>query len=323
MKPLNVLFYYGYPNSFNSSANGWVNEKVAQDMAQYSMIVLGDGVQDPGHADYANTQVIIPRIYELNPGCKIYGYVSTKQQGSARAGGYDENLDFGDFCYKARRWDDLEVDGIFFDESGYDYGKKRKDFNDRVRFVHGLGYAKVCFINAWNPKHVLGTENDASYPNSTYNPDELESELNNCDWYLLESFSYGPFGGGGALQYEAAAQWKSRLEAIAEVVAEDPINVATLCQIDDADVNGQAKFDFTYVASIMADADAHGSSNTLHGASSAAVKMWTRPDVEGIMEHNEVYDVQSDANKYFRYSTHGKFELDFTASSETSTITKY
>mgnify|MGYP001228375831 CR=1 FL=1 len=44
-RPQNILFYYGYPNSFNSLINGWVNEKVAQDMANYDIVVLGDGVE--------------------------------------------------------------------------------------------------------------------------------------------------------------------------------------------------------------------------------------------------------------------------------------
>jgi len=44
-KPSDLLIFYGYPNSFNSAVNGWDNEKVARDMAQYGLIVLGDGLQ--------------------------------------------------------------------------------------------------------------------------------------------------------------------------------------------------------------------------------------------------------------------------------------
>ena len=57
-KPSNLLIYYGWINSFNSSVNSWTNEKVAQDMAKYDLIVLGDGVQDSGHGDYSNTEII-------------------------------------------------------------------------------------------------------------------------------------------------------------------------------------------------------------------------------------------------------------------------
>lgn len=46
LKPDNLLIYYGYPSSFNYNVNAWSNEKVAQDMCKYNMIVLGNGLAD-------------------------------------------------------------------------------------------------------------------------------------------------------------------------------------------------------------------------------------------------------------------------------------
>jgi hypothetical protein len=66
-KPKDLLIYYGWLNPFNSAINGWSNEKVAQDFAKYSVLVFGDGIQDPSHGDYSNTQVIISRVKALNP----------------------------------------------------------------------------------------------------------------------------------------------------------------------------------------------------------------------------------------------------------------
>jgi len=154
--PKDLLIYYGYPNSFNSATNGWNNESVAQDMAKYSLIVLGDGVEAPSHPDYANTQIIIPRIKALNPNALIFGYVAVAQT-------------LVNFQSKVDQWNTLAVHGIFMDEAGYDFGKTRAEFNTCVDYVHGKTHAKLCFANAWNTDHVLGTTNDVSYPNSTYN----------------------------------------------------------------------------------------------------------------------------------------------------------
>ena len=59
-RPNDLLVYDGWLNSFNSAVNGWDNEKVAQDMARYDIIVLGDGLQSPSHGDWrpspANTE---------------------------------------------------------------------------------------------------------------------------------------------------------------------------------------------------------------------------------------------------------------------------
>ena len=157
----NLLIYYGWLNSFNSAANGWDNEKVAQELSRYDVLAFGDGLADSGHGDYANTKVIIPRIKALNPSAKIFGYVTTNQALTAFKDKTDDWMDNSDFG--------SDVDGVFMDESGYDFGKTRSEFNDRVDYVHGKHSSTgLCFANAWKPDHVLGTVNDPSYPNSTF-----------------------------------------------------------------------------------------------------------------------------------------------------------
>ena len=136
----------------------------------------------------------------LNPQVKIFGYVSTNQS-------------LSNFQTKAGEWDTLGVHGIFMDESGYDYGttatNDRSAFNTKVDYVHNQTTASICFVNAWNLDHILGTDNDTSYPNTTWNPSLLESNLTNNDWVLLESFpinttSYTSTGG-----YQSKSDWAS------------------------------------------------------------------------------------------------------------------
>lgn len=171
--PGRLIVYYGWPNSFNSGVNGWNNEKVAVDLARYNMVVLGSGVADPSHGDYSNTSVIVPRIQALNPRCLIFGYVDT-------------TLAQGTFEGQVDDWETLGVSGIMMDKAGYDYGTTRTQFNTRVEYVHEADLLVIA--NAWNMDHIIGTTNDPSYPNTTYNSGEVASSLVDSDYYLLESF---------------------------------------------------------------------------------------------------------------------------------------
>lgn len=311
-RPQDILFYYGWPNSFNSGDNGWNNENVAQDMAKYGIVVLGDGVQDPGHGDYANTQIIIPRIQELNPLAKIFGYVTANQERSA-------------FETKASQWNDLSVDGIFMDEAGYDFGVDRITFNRLVDYVHSLSSANVAFANAWNMDHVIGTADDPSYPNSTYNPNELESSLIYSDWYLLESFAVNTNAYTNG--YEAKSDWAARgVKAINHRYTHG-INLASVAQINNDNAEGQAYFDFTFTSAMMFSLNATGSSDHFYGAGSATVAYWTRPDVSAMgkvyADSPSVQLDQNDADVYHRYVEFGRFTVDFSDGAQTSSITKY
>lgn len=308
----NMLIYYGWLNSFNSAQNQWNNEKVAQEISKYDLVVLGDGIQDPNHGDYANTQVIIPRIMELNPEASIFGYVTVNQNLSS-------------FKTKVDQWDDLKIDGIFMDEAGYDYGKKRSEFNECVIHVKSKENANVCFANAWNIDHVLGTADDPSYPNSTYNPDGYESMLDEDDWYLLESFAVNTDSYQG--DYAPKADWIARGNKAAEKALMYGVGMAGCNIINDDNANGQNMFDFCHRAAQMFDLDANGSSDSSYGASSAKSKFWTRPDpkflsvVEGMVP-SVTADI-GDADVYLRYADHCCLKLDWSSGSETSSAEQW
>lgn len=315
-RPRDLLIYYGWLNAFNSSSNAWNNEKVAQDMSKYSLIVFGDGVQNPTHGDYSNTQVIIPRIKALNPNALIFGYVTVNQ-------------DLSSFQSKVDQWETLQVHGVFMDEAGYDYGKTRSDFNTRVDYVHAKTYAKICFANAWNTDHILGTANDPNYPNSTYNSGAVESNLNNSDWALLESFgvntaAYTQEGQNG---FEDKVQWAARGVKFASLRASYGVNFAGVGVINNGNTNGADLFDFSFISSLMWSLEGFGTSDTNYGASSAAVDWWARPDVT---EMGVIWtlnpSVQNDVNdneQYHRYTPNAKMTLDFSANAQTSLVTKW
>ncbi len=317
-KPDDILIYYGWINSFNSAVNGWDNEKVAQDMARYGLIVLGDGVQDSGHGDYANTQVVIARVKALNPRAKIFGYVTINQSQS-------------NFEDKVDDWETLQIHGIFLDEAGYDYGttttNSRSAFNTKVDYVHGQTYAKLCFANSWNMDHVIGTENDVSYPNTTWNAGAVASKLNYTDWYLLESFAVNTTAYSSADGYAAKADWATRGSKAISHRATYGINLAAVNVIANTDSDAADLFDFCFTSACMFAFEASGSSDTSYGASSAKVDFQTRPDVcdlDGVYATSPSVQVDAgDADVYWRYVGFGSFKVDFSTGAQDSVITKW
>ncbi len=315
-KPDNLLIYYGWLNSFNSAVNGWNNEKVAQDMAKYQLIVIGDGVEDPGHGDYSNTEVIIPRIKELNPNTKIFGYVSVNQS-------------LANFQTKVSQWETLQVDGIFMDEAGYDYGSTatngRAAFNTKVDYVHGKTYANLCFVNSWNMDHIIGTTNDASYPNTTWNPNLLASNLTYNDYYLLESFAVNSAAYGN--DYEVKTDWEARGNKAIDHRYNYGINLVGSCIIEDGHGSATALLNFAFTSALMFSLDAFGSSDIYYGAGSAKNTYISRPDVTGIGEVYALYPTiqvdNGDSDVYYRYVKFAKLSLDFSSGAQTSSITKF
>jgi hypothetical protein len=312
-QPKDLLIYYGWLNSFNSAQNQWDNEKVALDMSKYAILVFGDGLQDPSHGDYANTQVIIPRIKALNPSALIFGYVTTAQA-------------IGTFQTKVDQWNTLGVHGIFMDEAGYDYGTNRADFNTRVDYVHGKSSANLAFPNAWNTDHILGTANDPSYPNATYNPSLVASSLTTSDWALLESFPINTSAYAGSGGYEAKAEWAARGVKMTTLRATYGVNFAAVGVINDDNAGGVALFQFGFVSAMMFSLEAFGTSDTSYGSGSAKAKFWTRPNAAGMGDvwtlNPSVQNSTSDNDVYYRFTEMGRLELDFSTGAQLSYLRK-
>jgi hypothetical protein len=302
--PENLLIYYGWLNALNSAKNGWDNEKVAQDISKYDMLVLGNGLADPSHGDFANTQIIIPRVKALNPDIQIFGYVTVNQ-------------DYNDFTAKVDQWETLAVYGIFLDEAGYDYGKNRADFNQRVDYVHGKATAKICIANAWNADHVLGTVNDPNFPNTTFNPSSTASHLTSTDWILLESFPINTAAYQGG--YESASDWKVRGDKALSLYSQFGVGFISSSVIDNSSANGEALCAFAYTSAMMYGLKVFGTSDTNYGSSSAAVRFWPRPQI-GNSVVPFVYQDTVDTDVYQRYAGDERLSLKYTSGQQASTL---
>jgi len=324
-RPKDLLIYYGWTNSFNSGANGWDNWKVALDMSRYELIVLGEGIEDDGHGDHSNATTIVGYIKSLNPHTQIFGYVTANQA-------------YENFVSKVDKWSDMGVHGIFIDESGYDFGVTRDQFNDRVDYVHGLASSSsgssegafgpsglVAFANAWNTDHILGTADDGSYPNSTYNPDEEESHLGVNDWILMESFAVNTLSYTG--DYEAKSQWAARGSKLLSLRSTYGVNFAGSTVIQDGHASEQALFDFGYISALMWSLEAFGSSDHNYGSSSAKTKYISRAvDTDGLRTlyslNPAIRNDVNDNDVYRRFVEHAQMSLDFSSGAEASSFTK-
>lgn len=310
MRPKDLMIYYGWLSGFNAY---WDNEKVCQDFARYDLLVFGDGLQDPSHGDYSNTMVILSRIKELNPNVLIFGYVTVNQ-------------DLSTFKTKTDQWNDLKVAGIFMDEAGYDYGKKRDELNERIAYVHSQPDTDLCFVNAWNMDHVIGTNDDPNFPNSTYNPNLLDTLLTTDDWYLLESFAVNTDSYSSNNGYASKEDWIARGNKVLDLWKnEEDLNIASVGIINDDNPNGQNMFNFSHHSALMFNLDANGVSDSSYGASSGKGKFWTRPSNLEISKKDDISIVldQNNPDAYLRYAQNGKIMMDHTAGSQSSSVEKW
>jgi len=245
----------------------------------------------------------------LNPSVSIYGYVQT-------------DLPLVDFIVQANQWDALHIDGVFMDRAGYDFGTPRTGLNERISHIRSRNYANKCFVNCWNVDHVVGIEDDPSFPNTTYNPNGYESLLGSNDLYLLESFvintsAYSPDG------YASMNDWKVRGQKAALARKSHGIRLASVSLFENNHVNGQKFADFSYYAAMAFGIDLQGTANLSYGAD-AQVKYWKRPtsSVE-IVEPVGVSQDLSNPDTYMRYGKSVKLVMTYSNVVHTAQVVSY
>jgi len=249
----------------------------------------------------------------LRPDALIFGYVTANQSLST-------------FETKAAQWNALGVHGIFIDEAGYDHGKTRAEFNERVDFVHGQSVANLCFANAWNMDHVLGVVDDPSYPNSTYNAGGVASKLTYDDWCLLESFpvNTAAYAGAGNDGYEPKADWGARGVKAIGLRATFGVNLAAVGIIANGHASGADLFAFQFVSALMFSLEANGTSDAYYGAGSARVDLWARPAIAAAGRYwalgPSVQQDLIDADVYWRYVEAGRLCLDFSNGAQDAVV---
>lgn len=181
--PARLAVFYGYPSAVNG-ANGSL-EQATRAFADYDVIVLGDGLQltatgpaSTPHPDRAFTVRLIERLHQSARRPRIYGYIDL---------GNSQSLSGAEIVRRIGQWAAMGVDGIFFDEAGFDYGVRRERQNDAVLATHT--HSLSAFLNAFQPADVFGT---AAVPLNAVgggNPLGVAPVVTDRDLYLLESFA--------------------------------------------------------------------------------------------------------------------------------------
>ncbi|SDW66515.1 hypothetical protein [Paenibacillus sp. CF384] len=164
-----LLIYYATPKLVNNLGN---DAAAAAVFAKYDYVVFGAGLDSPTHSYHVSTQNIIQLIHSLNPSTKIFGYVDL--------GVSTNNFPTGVLQTKIMQWKQMGVNGIFLDDSGYDFLTPRERLNTTLDFIHNNQLSG--FVNAWKPDDVLGSAV------TSMNPTGAPTHMGRNDFYLLESF---------------------------------------------------------------------------------------------------------------------------------------
>ncbi len=145
--------YYGWPSAH--TIDEWTNYKVivfARDLVDYDH----DGWSDTLHPDYSNTVNIIQTLKgtnfnEVDGSCDFYGYVHIGREGYTWA--YELSIEqIEDWI---NRWQTMGCEGIFFDESGNDYGVTDSLRNIISQYAHNKSMRVIW--NAWEISDLKNT----------------------------------------------------------------------------------------------------------------------------------------------------------------------
>ena len=235
--PARLAIFYGWPSQVND-AHGDL-DRAAATFAQFDLVVLGDGLEDPSHEEHANTQAIIG---DLNAsGVQVFGYVDL---------GSTQNLSMPVVHAYVEEWHAMGVAGIFVDEAGKDWGVDRSRLADAVSHVHALGLQ--VFVNAWDPIDVCGED-----------PPGTPSPLGPGDWYLAESH---PVSDG---QCGDLDRWWTKSQAIVSHCVPIGVKIAAVSTGDDGPAGwaNHPAFRQALWATYLFDFDALGFTNPNYSAS--------------------------------------------------------
>lgn len=250
----NVAIYYGWLSSLNALGS---NAAVINELNQYDIVVVGAGIQDAGHGDYANSTVIIGG---LDSDVEVYGYITIGEPSAESIPTLQGKID---------DWQTIGAEGVFIDEAGFDFwsgtdAAMRTRQNTIIDYIHGKGL-KV-FVNAWDPDDLFVKESG--------NP----TTLNSSDSYLLESYIFqNPTPATSGTQ-TTTLSFTNHLNKIAKVnAAQASIGIKAYGVSTTGILSGsynQSDFDFMAIAAQMDGLDGIGwgtFSFSGHGVDDAAV----------------------------------------------------
>lgn len=201
MKLHDLLIYYGYPSLINGSQS---QEEAIGHFARYSLVVLGDGLQNATHPDHPFTRRLAAELSE----CQLFGYIDL---GVHSPHGAVQNLDLAEIEQRARAWRGLGAHGVLLDDYGYDFAVTRERQRAAVEICHSNELSVIA--NAWDPRHALSPDPGLS------NPRGLAANLKPTDFYLWESYLVSES------RWTSFKTWRAKANTLTKVLKRCPVGV--------------------------------------------------------------------------------------------------
>ena len=213
-----IAIFYGWPSTVQAT---YTVQGAIGVFKKYDLLVLGSGLEEPSHADHANTVQIIAGI----PNTKVYGYIAS-------------TIGIDLIKEKIDKWSTMGVAGIFCDVFGFDFEVSRTKQNDIVDYIHDKGLS--AFVNTWNP-------DDAFKPTES----GLITHLDHRDWILAESYQIINDN------YQSTEEWLTRSKKLVSYRKTTGTKLAAITTTVSGTFD-QDKFDYAYFSSLLFNFDAFG-----------------------------------------------------------------
>ncbi len=289
IEPETLLIYYGWPSSINST---FTVPLAAAEFGQYDYVVLGAGLESGSHPDHTNTVNILADPAMANT--TVFGYIDL--------GVTTNNYTIPEIESRVDQWITTGVDGIFFDDFGYDFGTSRTRQNAAVVYVHGKGMPVIA--NAFNPDDAFSNDVDA-----TYNSGGTSTFLNSSDFYLFESHQIriGVF--------ESEATWQDKANLLAthqQAIGYGGFGIMSITTNDAANTFNQDKFFYAWHSALLYGHTATGWGEYLFSSSSAQAPFRSRPATDcgtvfssAVVDSSPIFSrITDQKNVFVNTSTH-------------------
>jgi hypothetical protein len=269
--PEDPLVYYGWPSCINGT---WDIGAAAAEFGRYDHVVLGDCLEFDGtvpgglcnsgdydtpfkHGDHDNTKAIIAHPAAANT--SFFGYIDL--------GVSTQNLPMPEVERRIRLWKATAVDGVFFDDFGYDFWTPRQRQNDAVSYAHSQGMVVVA--NGFDPDDVLGDQVDP-----VYNPTGTPTELNSDDYYFYESYQIKTGS------HVSETEWQQKATKLDPYRSTIGIQVMATTTTDEGSTYDEDKFLYAWYSALLYGYEAVGWGEYEYAANTCQVPFRDRPVVD-------------------------------------------
>ncbi|MBT8466619.1 MAG: hypothetical protein KJO57_18230 [Deltaproteobacteria bacterium] len=256
VKPKQLLVYRGRPSAINGATS--LAAAIAE-LAQYEIVILGDGLQDPAHPDHADTVQIAAALRDA--GSTVFGTVPV--------GVSTGNLPLDEIRQRLDDWNDTNVRGVLLDQFGYEFLTTRDRQNAIVDHAHSQSL--LVAVSAEDPADAFDDGIDPSF-----NPDGEPTRLRSFDFYLWEGHQFRQ----GA--FEAGAAWRSKANALAWLQSSVGFKIlsVTTTDVDDLGAFDPDAFFYAWHSAVLYGHEATGWGEFAYSATGASLDqapLRTRP----------------------------------------------